>query len=576
MHIKKIEIRNFRSIKKAIIDLENINIFYGLNDVGKSNVLKALNLFFNGQISHTEQFSFHKDFCNFSSIPNKKAPEIIIKITLSPPLSYQDHRDFTWEKRWRKDGISKDDFHPSPEESIAKKIPAKYTWAKKLKYRYVPAMKDEKYFSDLLEELYRILSESISEHLSLASNNFLSVIRESTREMSKDLSYRLGFESEINFPDDLSSLFSTLIFDTYSSNGKLSLANRGDGIKIRHIPSILQFFHNENNKLNAQGTIRTDTIWGYEEPENNLEGFSTFQKAKQFVDISEEIQVILTTHSPAFYLLKKDSNNCQLLQTVKDGNGETKYNSKDITNGIYNLEEDKEFLTIISPYIDREIKSKNELEELQSRLEQSDLDTKEKNKTILLTEGKTDKVIIEIAWSKLFPERPIPFNIIPSGIDIEESKRNGGADSLKRTLEFLSTIIDKKVIALFDNDRAGVEQIKGLNKSIFEQFNLERNIIRKHQKIPLFALTIPVPESRHLFVTEKDIVQRYFVIEHYFSNEVLEKNKMKGSSILNTEVFNINDSHKNNFANDCKKFDKIEFEKFRVLFDKLLEIEESF
>lgn len=46
MHIKRIYIKNFRSIKSTLIDLENINIFYGLNDVGKSNVLKALNLFF--------------------------------------------------------------------------------------------------------------------------------------------------------------------------------------------------------------------------------------------------------------------------------------------------------------------------------------------------------------------------------------------------------------------------------------------------------------------------------------------------------------------------------------------------
>ena len=44
--IREIRIKNFRSIVEATIPLDNFNIFVGLNDCGKSNVLKALNLFF--------------------------------------------------------------------------------------------------------------------------------------------------------------------------------------------------------------------------------------------------------------------------------------------------------------------------------------------------------------------------------------------------------------------------------------------------------------------------------------------------------------------------------------------------
>lgn len=43
--ITSIRIKNFRSIKNALIKVKDMNIFVGLNDVGKSNVLKALNLF---------------------------------------------------------------------------------------------------------------------------------------------------------------------------------------------------------------------------------------------------------------------------------------------------------------------------------------------------------------------------------------------------------------------------------------------------------------------------------------------------------------------------------------------------
>lgn len=48
IEIKSIRIKNFRSIRNEFFSVENMNIFVGMNDVGKSNVLKALNLFFNG------------------------------------------------------------------------------------------------------------------------------------------------------------------------------------------------------------------------------------------------------------------------------------------------------------------------------------------------------------------------------------------------------------------------------------------------------------------------------------------------------------------------------------------------
>ena len=47
--IERVEISYFRSLYK--VDLRgvgDINVFSGCNDVGKSNVLKALNLFLNG------------------------------------------------------------------------------------------------------------------------------------------------------------------------------------------------------------------------------------------------------------------------------------------------------------------------------------------------------------------------------------------------------------------------------------------------------------------------------------------------------------------------------------------------
>ena len=77
--ITSIRIKNFRSIKNALIKVKDMNIFVGLNDVGKSNVLKALNLFFNGNTDYDTPFDFKKDFSCFFTKKSHKTKEIVIK-----------------------------------------------------------------------------------------------------------------------------------------------------------------------------------------------------------------------------------------------------------------------------------------------------------------------------------------------------------------------------------------------------------------------------------------------------------------------------------------------------------------
>lgn len=53
MKIKNLEISNWRSIKQLSLQLQDLSIFIGQNNNGKSNILNAL-LFFFGEIKHTE------------------------------------------------------------------------------------------------------------------------------------------------------------------------------------------------------------------------------------------------------------------------------------------------------------------------------------------------------------------------------------------------------------------------------------------------------------------------------------------------------------------------------------------
>lgn len=197
---------------------------------------------------------------------------------------------------------------------------------------------------------------------------------------------------------------------------------------------------------------------------------------------------------------------------------------------------------------------------------------KEITKPVVLTEGKNDAKIIQVAWGKLFPGKVIPFDTVASGEQIEENDRTGNADQVRKALIYSANIINNQIIiGLFDNDREGNCQYKGLKNDSFEKHDIEK-IVRKHKKKRIFALLLPVPELRKIFVTEI-ITQRYLEIEHYFNNNILEKYLLKGNNILNTEVFCINNTLKTKFAHEIiESLDSSEFENFRILFDKIEEI----
>ena len=206
-------------------------------------------------------------------------------------------------------------------------------------------------------------------------------------------------------------------------------------------------------------------------------------------------------------------------------------------------------------------KVKEGLASVLSELENSD------GVPLILTEGKSDQKILNIAWRKLYGDDSMPYKIVSSGIQIDEGSRTGSADSVRRSLEYISTISNQKIIGTFDNDREGNEQFKGLNNQIFEEHDFARNT-RKHLTKEIYGILLPVPKHREMFVTDESLTQRYFVIEHYFSNEILEANSMKGESILDTDVFEIKGS-KNYFSDSCDSFDSNDFNSLRPLFEKL-------
>ena len=191
-------------------------------------------------------------------------------------------------------------------------------------------------------------------------------------------------------------------------------------------------------------------------------------------------------------------------------------------------------------------------------------------KPLVITEGKTDVIIIETAWQKLYPKEQMFFECQSSGIEYEEDEREGNADYVRKKLENLSNIIQRPIIGLFDNDCEGNRKFKSLSEKIFEKYDIKKSI-RKHLHSNVWGMLLPVPDERKHFVSYDDITQRYFVIEHYFSDEVLNRYSMYARNTQGTLPYIVND-RKSKFAKQVKELEPKEFEKFRLLLEKIKEI----
>lgn len=233
MIIQKVMIMNFRSIKRVTLEASDLNLFVGDNDAGKSNILKALNLFFNNVTDHGVSFDFDSDFSKNASVSRKKAAAVVIEVFFSTPGSYKLTKLIRWRKEWRQssDKPHVEEMKLEDGSAIPSKSKAKF-WLSQVRYRYVPAIKSNEYFSHLLGELYSVLSRTVDQSLKEASRGFVESIKDVTKGIDDSLAKWLGIESSIELPQNLNVLFEVLDFQTKYGGKNVSLKYRGDGIKV--------------------------------------------------------------------------------------------------------------------------------------------------------------------------------------------------------------------------------------------------------------------------------------------------------------------------------------------------------
>lgn len=317
--IRQIYIENFRSIQKINIPAEKLSIFVGKNDSGKSNILRALNLFFNGVTNPEKSFDFDEDYNLFAPERAKTAKEIVVRLEFEIPASYHETNGsiIVWEKRWRATGLHQDRYwgirvalnRLKREVRTQVDIPERsnaHSLLRQIEFEYVPAIKDARYFDELRGRIYSTIAEVATKTFRTSSTAFEDSIGDHLSDLTRGIGKSLGFDTRLALPRDLSHIFQRLDFLSGSKN--ISLDSRGDGIKTRHIPLILKFMAEKKRLLQVRGTAPYSFIWAYEEPENNLEFASAVELGVELSTFAKDgiAQILLTTHSPVFYDLGEE------------------------------------------------------------------------------------------------------------------------------------------------------------------------------------------------------------------------------------------------------------------------------
>lgn len=362
--ISQIRVQNFRSIQSFTGTVGPLNILVGRNDEGKSNVLRALDLFFNGDLRHGYEFDWARDYCSFAPMRKQKANEITIELEITPPASFKSPSHVLWRKVWRRDGLHDESYRQVDGKVFASRSKL-LPFLKGIRYDYVPAIKGADYFRSLMTKVHDMLEATVEEEVRRASGSFTQTINENTQPILQDIAARLGLSTTIELPPNLRDLFAQLEFTSISGEMPFSLAQRGDGIKVRHVPIVLRWLANQANHLSAPGRPKVVTIWGYEEPENNLELQRCFELAQELRNGSESIQTFVTTHSPAFYSVAREdqSGKVRLFHVTKEPDPPTTtIRTADSAEDMQSLDSAMGLLEFLEPHF-REMKA--ELEQVQ-------------------------------------------------------------------------------------------------------------------------------------------------------------------------------------------------------------------
>lgn len=494
MKIFDISIKNFRGIDELNeLSSGDVNSFVGKNDSGKSNILKALNTFFNEKfdskdvykaISEGEKTEIILRFTPEKQI-NKLALDLDGKIKLKKTFEFNPSGKVVKNFSYISNDIDNTDYlncwgiNETGINNYCSALGLEYSRSGRgvtnlSKIELIEGAtggmgrleKEHNGASDFLKNLKKqydfieLPTYSLfdaEQDLNISSTSFQGQFKEIAID-SLGRSVDLTNEIELNVKRDLESEFSEIAklmkknvpdlerintdpicnwgnlvkFDLSlkfgSENYDISMSNKGTGFKKLLMVAYFEHLASKNT--------RKHQIFGIEEPETFLHPELQHDFLSSILELSENSQFFITTHSPVFAGSTKDSN----IVVVKKDNGLSKY---------FNYENKSEILDMV-------------IQELGIKPAYNLLN--DNYRKAIFVEGSGDIKFWEIALTKIKGEIPQDILFIPCGGSQVDFFVN--AELCKK--------INRRFIVVIDSDNGATDYIdKVANASKIEAKVLE-------------------------------------------------------------------------------------------------------
>ncbi|WP_289053899.1 ATP-dependent nuclease [Carboxylicivirga marina] len=459
-------IKNYRSVSNLKLipsKDDNLSIICGSNNVGKTNFLRALQLFFNPT---TKNFN-SKDDIPFHIEEGSRGQGYAT--TLKAKIWDIENNEIyiiTEKFSEKKEVVSIDLSGKKGTEILTDKDVLEFL-TKNFKFFFIEASnvnipelvseivneeilpigldKRRKSQKESLERLEDFIEKS-KEAVGRIENDLTKIFKEILNEVntidSNEWKLKINFPEYVYLREAISSMINFTLFDT----NERKLETKGSGIQRTILLSLIQYVNSKTKR---------EVIWAIDEPEAFLQADlqkSLFNKLKYE---ASENQIFITTHSNFFI----DLNNLENTFLFA-GTKEVKEYSRKPDMVFYKLN------TIIldgSDYV-KAMKIKEHF-----GLKRND--SWEIFPFNIVVEGQEDKDLLVVLFEK--------FNITVPNILVV-----GGVDKYKGYLQFINDMcsdmpIKPKLLVLFDKDGGGRSQYESLKNKSYKYFDTEcRYIIR--------------------------------------------------------------------------------------------------
>ncbi len=474
--IKSIEIRHFRSIhSETIRELANFNVFGGTNDSGKSNILRALNLFFNQETSFLEQFKFSDDYSKLALLEareKKKGRQFIsIKVVLDESairgkaelkkLAKQNGGLWIIREWWNFEGTYREklpEFIEKASQGVKRSLSLLLA---SMRFVYIPAFKNNEVFSYVISMVANEENLFINQK---GKEELNAQIAASATDLAQDFATLTKINTKVSLPITLDSFWSSLQVATDFEKSKekeikrgsiedylIGLVARGEGIKSIFTPIILGWLARKNKKRYW--------VWGIDEPENSLESSRTVSLYRKFVDYSKDAQIFSSSHSPVFIFPDKEyaASSTATFITTQEAEGDTRFKRIDVTSTALKDRLMKEFGADYGSFLGMQEDYAKKLQT--AEMERDDIRAKinQLTRSVVFVEGELDEKYFAKAI-QICRNGTYPADVRWIGALNEQGKSYFTGDSaLKKCEEFLLAnpgFLRNKVVLLYDVDVA--------------------------------------------------------------------------------------------------------------------------